>query len=386
VVRKTLTSLLEESMTALDGMVAAFIGDSVVSSPNSEFVPEIPRGTAEVYLREDLRYGPDDATIWPQPFLESHPFLAIIPRKPVDREWDRWIMWWLPTMDDFEQNGDMHLGGVGLLAGTNMDLLVSMVRELLGLTREQLVKRNEEETHRFIKATYATLTHTFVRLTSYAASFEEKCLEVSECQRSWLEHWAAVNFYNKVQKMMETNTDAPLKAREVVGCFTASVHFAQQCFCAGIPVWLIRNYKALLGGTVRIDKKVEFTKLVDKVALKKRATFQYPVIYKGARDNEARYTEQQKFMRSRFVSRNPWDEDINPLNAGDDGLESKTRSMEELARHPTRVVKSTSSARMLQHPCEYMSSSKWWRSVAEFDKQMPSVEPSHRNRKQKVTR
>jgi hypothetical protein len=190
-------------------------------------------------------------------------------------------------MDDFEQNGDMHLGGVGLLAGTNMDLLVSMVRELWGLTREQLVKRNEEETHRFIKATYATLTHTFVRLTSYAASFEEKCLEVSECQRSWLEHWAAVNFYNKVQKMMETNTDAPLKAREVVGCFTASVHFAQQCFCAGIPVWLIRNYKALLGGTVRIDKKVEFTKLVDKVALKKRATFQYPVIYKGACDNEA---------------------------------------------------------------------------------------------------
>src|SRR5882762_4547855 len=215
-------------MTALDGMVAAFIGDSVVSLPNSEFMPEIPRGTAEVYLREDLRYEPDNATIWPQPFLESHPFLAVIPRKPVDRERKRWIMWWLPTMDDFEQNGDMHLGGVGLLAGTNMDLLVSMVRELLGLMRQQLVKREEEETHRFIKATYTTLTHTFVGLTSYAASFEEKCLEVSECQRSWLEHWAAVNFYNKVQKMMETNTDAPLKAREVVGCFTASVHFVQQ--------------------------------------------------------------------------------------------------------------------------------------------------------------
>ena len=137
---------------------------------------------------------------------------------------------------------------------------------------------------------------------------------------------------------------------------------------------------------MRINKKVEFTKVVDKVALRKRVTFQYPVIYKWARDNEAQYTEQQKFMRLCFVSRNPWDEDINPLNVGDDGLESKTRSMEELACHPTRVVKSTSSTRMLQHPCEYMSSSKWWRSVAEFDKQMPSVEPSHRNRKQKVTR
>ena len=49
---------------------------------------------------------------------------------------------------------------------------------------------------------------------------------------------------------------------------------------------------------MRINKKVEFTKVVDKVALRKRVTFQYPVIYKGARDNEAQYTEQQKFMRS----------------------------------------------------------------------------------------
>jgi hypothetical protein len=57
---------------------------------------------SEVKLRADKRYGPDDATLWPQPWVEMFCHLGAIPRKPDDPNDDLSIMWWDPTPDDFQ--------------------------------------------------------------------------------------------------------------------------------------------------------------------------------------------------------------------------------------------------------------------------------------------
>jgi len=338
-------------MTALDAKVAAFIGDSVVTSPNEDYIPEVPTGTAEVQLRADLRFGPDDASLWPQPYLENYPFLPLIPRKPNNPENYKMIMWWLPGAEEFRASEGLHVGGVGFIAGANFDRLDVEVHKLKGMTREFTDKVKSEDIPRFVNATYATMIHCWVRLAHSPGTFEEKCLEVSEVQRAWLEHWAVMDYYKGRQRMMETRTEPPSgPIKQTVGCFTASIDVAQRCFVAGIPVWLIRDYRVLLGGRVRVDRQVDFTTVASCLELGKRRGVNYPVVYSGRRDDERRYTEQHGFMRSRLVWRNPWEGGEDTWKMGETGLMSVTRSLKDLEAHPTRVVRS--GAKMRDHPCE----------------------------------
>jgi len=338
-------------MTALDAKVAAFVGDSVVTSPNADYVPEVPTGTAEVQLRRDLRFGPDDATLWPQPYLDNYPFLPLIPRKPSRPDHYKMIMWWLPREDEFRGSEGLHVGGVGLMWGDNFDQLDKEVHKLKDRTREILDRAKSEEIPRFMNAAYATMMHCWVRLAHSPGTFEEKCLEVSEVQRAWLEHWAVMDYHNGRQRMMETRTEPPSgPIKETVGCFTVSLDVAQRCFVSGVPVWLIRDYRVLMGGTVRVDRQVEFKTVASCLELGKRRGVNYPVVYSGRRDHEGHYTEQHRFMRSRLVWRSPWEDAKDPWNFGEYGLMSVTRSLKDLEAHPTRVVKSASTRKV--HPCE----------------------------------
>jgi hypothetical protein len=48
----------------------------------------------KVKLRADVRYGPDDPTLWPQHFIDMYRRLGAIPRKPDDPNDGFSIMWW----------------------------------------------------------------------------------------------------------------------------------------------------------------------------------------------------------------------------------------------------------------------------------------------------
>lgn len=56
----------------------------------------------QIYLHSDFRYGPDNHTLCPQPYLNEYPHLGAIPMRPEDPEDPLSIMWWNPTLDDFE--------------------------------------------------------------------------------------------------------------------------------------------------------------------------------------------------------------------------------------------------------------------------------------------
>src|SRR5271168_1743680 len=73
------------------------------AQPNSNFLPATQ--STEVKLRADLRYGPDDPMLWPQPWVDNYCHLGAIPRKPDDPNDSLSIMWWDPTSDDFESFG-----------------------------------------------------------------------------------------------------------------------------------------------------------------------------------------------------------------------------------------------------------------------------------------
>ena len=69
----------------------------------------------EVHLRADFRYGPDDPTLWPQPWVHEYPHLGAIPRKPQDSNNPLSIMWWDPACKEFDSYDGGLVDGIGEL-------------------------------------------------------------------------------------------------------------------------------------------------------------------------------------------------------------------------------------------------------------------------------
>jgi hypothetical protein len=348
-----------EPITALDGLVAAIYDDTIVTSPNANYVPEVLTTETQVYLRADLRYGTDDATLWPQPFLGKYPYLSVIPRaSDMEPGSARSLMWWQPTRENFRQSESALVDGVGMLGGEEVDRLVVEVRTLNAKVKTYREKK-ELEGSAVVDSGIVTLMHTLARFEHCSGTMEEKCLELSELQRSYLELVSMMDYYTVRMKRIAQCTTAPKdmeKFRKVVGCFTNQPIVAQECYVAGIPVWLIRDYRQLLAGTIRVDAVVEFTRAKDVLELCKRPGVDYRVIFKGQRSADARYTEQRRFMRSRMIWTDPWGGELgdvpNPLVMGRHGVGSKTRGMEELQVKPRGGGKGKSMVQSAAHPCE----------------------------------
>src|ERR1700678_2586216 len=85
---------------------------------------------SEVKLRADMRYGPDDASLWPQPWVKMFCHLGAIPRKPDDPNDDLSIMGWEPTPDDFQFFGCSLIDGLGQLSGSKLLSLRKMMSSM----------------------------------------------------------------------------------------------------------------------------------------------------------------------------------------------------------------------------------------------------------------
>lgn len=326
-------------MTGTDGLVAAILDDGIIiTSPNQDFVPQPPCVNAEVQLRSDLRYGVDDFTLWPQVFLEKYPHIAGIPRKPSQPTSDLAAMWWTPTITHFSQSTSVAVQGVGVLTGCHMESLRSLKEKLLAEVR--LYLEDADKKPLIIESCFSVMVHTWIRLQNNPAAFEEKCMEVTEFQRSWLELRAALTWYTEVHRRILVNIDAPGTVLDSIGAFTTSALVAQELFAAGVPVWLLRPEGIVV--EVRIDKVVDLT-LPTSLQLGDRDGQSYPVIYRGPCGHHSRYESMHRYTRSRMVWANVWGEEVGEVEnrmkmAGPSFVASTTRSLAEIQAQPTLVV------------------------------------------------
>ena len=113
-----------------DGRVAAIIKEFVCTTPNQSriFLPALQR--RQVLLRQDFCYGPDDSTLWPQPWVAMYCHLAAIPRKPNDSNDALSLMWWDPTPEDFKSFDGSLVDGLAELSRPNFLLLQAMMISL----------------------------------------------------------------------------------------------------------------------------------------------------------------------------------------------------------------------------------------------------------------
>jgi len=331
-----------DSLEATNGMDARLAANLcrgvVITTPNADFIPQPRLGTVEVFPRSDLRYGMDDATLWPQFYIEQYPHLAAIRLNPKFAHARYAELWWTPLGREFEESKTAGVRGLGLFSCSEMTALERYKEDILRESKEQLMRTPSIT----ISSARVVTTFSWVRLRYNVGKFEEKALEVIEFQRNFLELRAALDYLIEYFPRMHSQTSRAAVSSSIMGCFTFSPIITQEFFAAGIPVWLIRSIDSI-GTNIAINKIVKVRPpMAESICLGPRPNQNYPVVYRGPSEHPARYIEQHKFSRSRYIFFNP-NNGVRVTKPTDDQfesleVESHTQSLRSLQSKPTITI------------------------------------------------
>ena len=112
----TTLSIYLDPLGWFDGKVVAILGEYLITTPNQDVIWYPPWGKRDICLCANVRYGFDDPTLWPQPYLIDYSHLSAIPRKPDSEDDPLAIMWWNPTKSDFISTSSNLVDGLCSLA------------------------------------------------------------------------------------------------------------------------------------------------------------------------------------------------------------------------------------------------------------------------------
>jgi hypothetical protein len=192
----------------------------------------------EVKHRADVRYGPDDPTLWPQHWVEMHCHLGAIPRKPEDPDVPLSIMWWDPTCDDFESFGGSLVDGLGELSRSRLLSLREMMSIIESRIKEH--KRNFPRTNQRLLLLVRAMQDSFARLDSLKTTFTEMRVGVTEFQRYYLEIYGCLDYLEIYKPRMEGERPQAETVMNCMGAITNIPRIVQDFHTAGLPVWFLR--------------------------------------------------------------------------------------------------------------------------------------------------
>jgi hypothetical protein len=221
-----------------DGRVAAIMGEYVCTTPNQGKIFLPPFQKTEMKLRADVRYGPDDPTLWPQPWVELYCHLGAIPRRPDDPTDPLSIMWWDPTLDDFKFFGGSLVDGLGELSGSKLLSLRTMMSSMEDRIEDH--KRAFPKTNNLLLLLVRAMQDAFVRLESLKTTFTEMRIGVTEFQRYYLEIRGCLDYLELYKPRMEGARPPAETVANCMGAITNIPRIVQDFFTAGLPIWLLR--------------------------------------------------------------------------------------------------------------------------------------------------
>ncbi|KAJ7206639.1 hypothetical protein GGX14DRAFT_367131 [Mycena pura] len=226
---------------SFDGNVAALArirGETYFITTNADYVPDVPsiQEPHALFLREDMRYGTDDPTLWPQQWSARYCHLAAIAKKGSRPELD--VMWWDPTPYDFIV-GSAVTRGLGRLRNRCIEKFLPFVNDITAQCKDLPQKSRTPLFGELIQAILMmieqlqTLPTTYNKTVFLTTSLQRACLELD-----------ALYYYMTLYKpRMENYLSTPSQntsLAQCMGAFTAAPFVAQQLWSAGLPFWFFR--------------------------------------------------------------------------------------------------------------------------------------------------
>lgn len=221
-----------------DGRVAAVVTDFVCRTPNQDriFLPPIQK--REVHLRADLRYGPDDPSLWPQPWIEGYCHLGAIPRKPDDPNDSLSIMWWNPTRDDFKSFDGGLVDGLGELSRSRLFSLKALMMVLE--SRIEDYRKTAPKPNNLLLSLLKAMQDAYIHLASLKTTFFEMRFGVTEFQRYYVELRGCLDYLELYKPRMDGQKPAAETVANCVGAFTNIARVVQDFHTAGLPIWFLQ--------------------------------------------------------------------------------------------------------------------------------------------------
>ncbi|KAJ3473404.1 hypothetical protein NLI96_g13019 [Meripilus lineatus] len=239
---------LPDPMTFKDALVATAsqCGNTVITSPNMNYIPIPALGQLCVQIRADGRFGVEDPIQWPQMLSHKYCHYSCILRRPIEPHIPRQVMWRKVTPQDFVVSHGSLVSGIGILAESfrlDLALFVDM------MSRD--VSKYQERTSR-------TMSHlnfcemsmrTSLACLLFPSTYRDLTIQVVNVQRYYLECEAWLYWYGTVDERILTASQGRRVDEVRMGAFTADPASTAKLFSAGIPVWLFRIPSAITTDT-----------------------------------------------------------------------------------------------------------------------------------------
>ncbi|KAJ7704529.1 hypothetical protein B0H17DRAFT_1326635 [Mycena rosella] len=234
---------------AFDGRVAAHVrttsGLASFVTSNARYIPGFPPRSDKIILREDMRFGPDNPTVYPQEYVEAFCHLAAIPRKnhkdvPV-------AMWWNATRNDFlsPETGRSLIRGLGKLDPACFALLSIPSHQLM----EECLAYGQNlippaRLNPVFPGLIQTLRLGLERLCTLPSTYPQMVLGVTNVQHVYLELLGLFRYMTVyAPRINDVNASGGLPDN-CMGAFTSDLKVAQQFHLARLPYWFVRPLSA----------------------------------------------------------------------------------------------------------------------------------------------
>lgn len=246
------------------------LGNFVYTTPNETYIPCPVLGFRRVAVREDYRYGPDDYTLWPQPYSDTFPHLGAIPRQPDDPSDPLQAMWYNPLDSDFKPTNH---GGIAVgLGKLDPVLLDQKFRPLLDALKSRfshyISSIPADSPHRkFAAVIQQALFYTFNRLQSFVTTWRNIRFTVVELQRYYLELLGLLDYMEVYKPRMDGIQPPSSTVTNTIGVFASKPRIVEEFMSAGLPVWYIRPLLPGFGNNVLsvVEPRQYFGHLTTKV-------------------------------------------------------------------------------------------------------------------------
>ncbi|PPR02078.1 hypothetical protein CVT24_011176 [Panaeolus cyanescens] len=276
------------ALTPYDGKVGAVIGDYVYTTPNETFIPLPVLGDREVQVRKDYRYGPDDHTLWPQPYSSLAPHLAAIPRKPSDPNHPLAPLWLDPQPSDFLPTSQGTIStGLGRIHPdflAKIEALAALLTQRFNAYVKALSK--DQQPNVVLSSLHCITGYVRQRLASLPTTWHRIRFTVTEVQRLLLELHGCLDYLEIYKPQIDGSRPPPstLSTLPTIGAFTSNVRVVEEFAAVGIPVWLIRPKEGEAFES-NVLAEVKPTSYNGTLVLDKHPGF--PTVFKGTRSSDS---------------------------------------------------------------------------------------------------
>jgi hypothetical protein len=297
----------------------------IITTPNSDWIPQVFRQPHEVRARKDGRYGMDDFTLHPQRHTNQFFWSCVIRKRSAYSSAIDTLnrYWWTPERRHFISAQGSAFGDIGKL---DPGIVRRFEDDVVQLSkRVERYRTNRDQTLPScmqLNLLETNMRHSLWRLKLCPGTFQDLVLSVAYFQRTYLDVLGWLDFaeiyHQRIMGATANTKPFPVKDH-LLGAWTTETIVAQKLFLAGIPVWLLRaeNFipedmnivKSPIHGTIDPGLELrDWTNIMGNVD-------RYPCIFIGESGEDllaaVRYTSPTNVDRSALTS-SDGETDANP--------------------------------------------------------------------------